>query len=68
MDRARNNGSRLVFTAPRPGPERSDDLVPQTARSRPRNPRHARVRAAWPEAKIPGDKVLVPGVLDSTTN
>jgi 5-methyltetrahydropteroyltriglutamate--homocysteine methyltransferase len=32
------------------------------------NPRHAHDWATWREAKIPGDKVLVPGVLDSTTN
>ena len=32
------------------------------------NPRHAHDWAVWREAKIPDDKVLVPGVLDSTTN
>ena len=32
------------------------------------NPRHAHDWATWREAKIPDDKVLVPGVLDSTTN
>jgi 5-methyltetrahydropteroyltriglutamate--homocysteine methyltransferase len=32
------------------------------------NPRHAHDWAIWREAKIPDDKVLAPGVLDSTTN
>jgi 5-methyltetrahydropteroyltriglutamate--homocysteine methyltransferase len=32
------------------------------------NPRHAHDWVTWREAKIPDDKVLVPGVLDSTTN
>jgi 5-methyltetrahydropteroyltriglutamate--homocysteine methyltransferase len=32
------------------------------------NPRHEHEWAAWREAKIPDDKTLVPGVLDSTTN
>ena len=32
------------------------------------NPRHAHDWATWRDAKIPDDKVLVPGVLDSTTN
>jgi 5-methyltetrahydropteroyltriglutamate--homocysteine methyltransferase len=32
------------------------------------NPRHAHDWATWREAKIPEDKVLAPGVLDSTTN
>ena len=32
------------------------------------NPRHAHDWATWRDAKIPDDKVLAPGVLDSTTN
>jgi 5-methyltetrahydropteroyltriglutamate--homocysteine methyltransferase len=32
------------------------------------NPRHAHDWATWREAKIPEDKVLAPGALDSTTN
>ncbi len=32
------------------------------------NPRHAHEWAVWREASIPGDKILAPGVLDSTTN
>ena len=32
------------------------------------NPRHAHEWAIWAEADIPDDKVLIPGVLDSTTN
>ena len=32
------------------------------------NPRHAHDWAIWRDAKIPDDKVLAPGVLDSTTN
>jgi 5-methyltetrahydropteroyltriglutamate--homocysteine methyltransferase len=32
------------------------------------NPRHAHEWAVWREATIPQDKILAPGVLDSTTN
>ena len=32
------------------------------------NPRHAHEWTVWAEADIPGDKVLIPGVIDSTTN
>ena len=32
------------------------------------NPRHAHEWTDWRDAKIPDDKVLVPGVLDSTSN
>jgi 5-methyltetrahydropteroyltriglutamate--homocysteine methyltransferase len=32
------------------------------------NPRHAHEWVAWKEARIPDDKVLVPGVLTSTSN
>jgi 5-methyltetrahydropteroyltriglutamate--homocysteine methyltransferase len=32
------------------------------------NPRHAHDWATWRDANIPDDKVLAPGVLDSTTN
>jgi 5-methyltetrahydropteroyltriglutamate--homocysteine methyltransferase len=32
------------------------------------NPRHAHEWAVWREASIPADKILAPGVLDSTTN
>jgi 5-methyltetrahydropteroyltriglutamate--homocysteine methyltransferase len=32
------------------------------------NPRHAHEWAVWREASIPEDKILAPGVLDSTTN
>jgi len=32
------------------------------------NPRHAHEWAVWREASIPQDKILAPGVLDSTTN
>ena len=32
------------------------------------NPRHAHEWAVWHDAAIPGDKILAPGVLDSTTN
>ena len=32
------------------------------------NPRHAHEWAVWAEADIPDDKVLIPGVLDTTTN
>jgi 5-methyltetrahydropteroyltriglutamate--homocysteine methyltransferase len=32
------------------------------------NPRHAHEWTVWEATKIPGDKVLVPGVIDSVTN
>jgi 5-methyltetrahydropteroyltriglutamate--homocysteine methyltransferase len=32
------------------------------------NPRHDHEHVAWASAQIPDDKVLVPGVIDSTTN
>ena len=32
------------------------------------NPRHAHEWEAWEEADIPAEKLLIPGVLDSTTN
>jgi 5-methyltetrahydropteroyltriglutamate--homocysteine methyltransferase len=32
------------------------------------NPRHAHEWTVWRDAAIPGDKILVPGVLDTTTN
>lgn len=32
------------------------------------NPRHAHEWAVWKEAKIPENKILVPGVVDSTSN
>jgi 5-methyltetrahydropteroyltriglutamate--homocysteine methyltransferase len=32
------------------------------------NPRHAHEHVVWAQAAIPDDKVLVPGVIDSTTN
>jgi 5-methyltetrahydropteroyltriglutamate--homocysteine methyltransferase len=32
------------------------------------NPRHAHEHVAWAGAQIPEDKVLVPGVIDTTTN
>lgn len=32
------------------------------------NPRHAHEWAVWKEANIPDDKILVPGVIDSTSN
>ena len=32
------------------------------------NPRHEHEFAVWREASLPDDKILAPGVLDSTTN
>ena len=32
------------------------------------NPRHAHDWQVWADAKIPDDKILIPGVLDTTTN
>jgi 5-methyltetrahydropteroyltriglutamate--homocysteine methyltransferase len=44
------------------------EAKPSTLLFEAANPRHAHDWAIWREAKIPDDKVLVPGVLDSTTN
>ena len=32
------------------------------------NPRHAHEWAVWKEVKLPSDKVLLPGVIDTSTN
>ena len=32
------------------------------------NPRHAHEWAIWREVKLPDDKILIPGVLDTSTN
>jgi 5-methyltetrahydropteroyltriglutamate--homocysteine methyltransferase len=32
------------------------------------NPRHAHEWAVWNETKLPDDKILIPGVLDTSTN
>ena len=32
------------------------------------NPRHAHEWAVWADARIPEDKILIPGVIDTTTN
>jgi 5-methyltetrahydropteroyltriglutamate--homocysteine methyltransferase len=32
------------------------------------NPRHAHEWALWQEVKLPDDKILIPGVLDTSTN
>ncbi len=54
------------------GLEKIVDVVlrakPSTLLFEAANPRHAHDWATWREAKIPDDKVLAPGVLDSTTN
>ena len=41
---------------------------PQTLLFEAANPRHEHEWIVWREAAIPADKVLVPGVLDSTSN
>jgi 5-methyltetrahydropteroyltriglutamate--homocysteine methyltransferase len=41
---------------------------PQAVSFEASNPRHAHEWAVWKEARIPDDKVLIPGVLDSSTN
>ena len=41
---------------------------PQAYQFEASNPRHAHEWKAWREAKLPDDKVLIPGVLDSTSN
>ena len=41
---------------------------PQAYQFEASNARHAHEWKAWRDAKIPDDKVLIPGVLDSTSN
>jgi 5-methyltetrahydropteroyltriglutamate--homocysteine methyltransferase len=41
---------------------------PQAISFEASNPRHAHEWVVWREAKLPDDKVLIPGVLDSSTN
>ena len=41
---------------------------PQTILFEAANPRHEHEWAVWREATIPEDKILVPGVIDSTSN
>jgi 5-methyltetrahydropteroyltriglutamate--homocysteine methyltransferase len=41
---------------------------PQTILFEAANPRHAHEWAIWKDAKIPDDKVLAPGVLETTSN
>ena len=61
------------------GPHNHDvplrDIVDLVLRARPAglsfegaNPRHAHEWAVWKEVRLPPGKVLVPGVIDSTTN
>jgi 5-methyltetrahydropteroyltriglutamate--homocysteine methyltransferase len=61
------------------GPHNHDvplrDIVDLVLRARPAglsfegaNPRHAHEWAIWKEVRLPPGKVLVPGVIDSTTN
>jgi len=52
-----------------------EQVLPIALRARPQallfessNPRHAHEWRAFAEAEIPDDKILVPGVIDSTTN
>ncbi|MGH8260487.1 MAG: cobalamin-independent methionine synthase II family protein [Steroidobacteraceae bacterium] len=41
---------------------------PQAISFEASNPRHAHEWVVWRDAKLPADKVLIPGVLDSSTN
>ncbi|MEM7333671.1 MAG: cobalamin-independent methionine synthase II family protein [Chloroflexota bacterium] len=41
---------------------------PQAIQFEASNPRHAHEWQVWAEADIPEDKILIPGVLDTTTN
>ena len=41
---------------------------PQAISFEAANPRHAHEWAVWKETKIPDDKVLIPGVIDTCTN
>jgi 5-methyltetrahydropteroyltriglutamate--homocysteine methyltransferase len=52
-----------------------EKIMPAILRAKPTgiqfeasNPRHAHEWVAWRDAKVPDDKVLIPGVLDSTSN
>jgi len=52
-----------------------EDLLPVVIRAKPQallfeaaNPRHAHEWAVFKKQKVPGDKILVPGVLSTTTN
>jgi len=44
------------------------EAKPQTILFEGANPRHAHEWTVWREANIPDDKILAPGVLDTTTN
>jgi 5-methyltetrahydropteroyltriglutamate--homocysteine methyltransferase len=61
------------------GPHQTDvplrDILPEVLRARPMgisfegaNPRHEHEYTVFGEIPLPGDKVIVPGVLDTTTN
>ncbi len=41
---------------------------PQAIQFEAANPRHQHEWSVWAEAKIPDDKILIPGALDTTTN
>jgi 5-methyltetrahydropteroyltriglutamate--homocysteine methyltransferase len=41
---------------------------PQAISFEAANPRHAHEWTVWRDAKLPGDKVLIPGVIDTCTN
>lgn len=52
-----------------------DKILPVVMRAKPQavlfesaNPRHGHEWQVWAEAEIPDDKILIPGVLDTTTN
>ena len=44
------------------------EAKPQAVSFEASNPRHAHEWTVWREARVPEDKVLIPGVLDSSTN
>jgi 5-methyltetrahydropteroyltriglutamate--homocysteine methyltransferase len=51
------------------------DILPQVLKARPvglsfegANPRHAHEWKVWQDIRLPDEKVIIPGVLDSTTN
>ena len=54
---------------------RAEKVLPEVLKAKPRgllfegsNPRHAHEWTVWTETKLPDDYVLVPGVIDTTTN
>ncbi|HKE43836.1 MAG TPA: hypothetical protein VKB41_04795 [Steroidobacteraceae bacterium] len=74
-DRARMHVCWGNYEAPHHHDVPMQDLLPVVIKAKPQallfeaaNPRHAHEWAVFRDAKLPDDKVLIPGVLGSTTN